>query len=608
MLRRMSFGDTPTDKMSTYSRLLRDLLLLNRWLYRRRGFIWRSLLCWSIGCAILLNDESSNFDSRYQIRGNQPVDNQIVQISIDYNDLINLYKLKQFGPEREAFDISDSSYWDAEVWDKFLSEILSHQPQSVGVAFYFSDQLLHEDLRDPKFMALKNPKIVWPSSEANLDFIRDEDGVIRKFITDSTKSQFVEKLLPASQQVQNHGDQSLTKIINYRGHSKLFAKYSFKDILNRRVPHQALKNKIILIGPDAHPATQYLTPLGPNQRLEVLSQILDNHISNRWIQRAPMFIYMLFLFLLMLLAVMILNRYPQTVALFLLIWVGTLLSALSIWIFDSWYFWIPMAAPVIQIFATYVIFLEFQANKIERQHWQLKQDQKNLLELETLKNNFVSLISHDLKTPIAKIQAILDRLTMKKLGPEVESDLQTLKQSSDELNKYIQSILKLLRVESRDFRLNPEVGDINEIIQEAVKQLQPLAIEKNMKIQVELEPMFSIEADFTLMREVLVNLIDNAIKYSKPNGKIQIKSLELDNEVRVEITDDGAGIPADELHLVWGKFVRGRDQDLKTRGTGLGLYLVKFFIELHGGKVGIESELQKGTKVYFSLPVEMGNA
>ncbi|MGZ5279582.1 MAG: sensor histidine kinase, partial [Pseudobdellovibrionaceae bacterium] len=221
-----------------------------------------------------------------------------------------------------------------------------------------------------------------------------------------------------------------------------------------------------------------------------------------------------------------------------------------------------------------------------------------------LKNNFVSLISHDLKTPIAKIQAIVDRLLNDTGTMAFNGDLKSLRLSSDELNRYIQSILKVLRVESRDFQLNKEVGDINETIQEAIDQLTPLANEKQIRIQATLEPMFSIEADFTLMREVLINLLENAIKYTPVNGSIQISSHEVGSKIWIEVQDTGEGIPANEVANVWGKFVRGKDQDLKTKGTGLGLYLVKYFIELHGGEVFLESAIGKGTKVSFSLPLE----
>jgi signal transduction histidine kinase len=224
-------------------------------------------------------------------------------------------------------------------------------------------------------------------------------------------------------------------------------------------------------------------------------------------------------------------------------------------------------------------------------------------ELEQLKNNFVSLISHDLKTPIAKIQAVVNRLLPQHQGGELQSDLEALHASSEELHRYIQSILKVLRVESRDFRLHREVADINEVIEDAVLQLKPLAHDKEIKILTQLEPMFSSEFDVTLMKEVVINLIENAIKYSPLGSEIVIRSEERDNVIRVEVQDKGQGIAPDELEKVWQKFVRGKEQDLKSKGSGLGLYLVKYFIELHGGTVRIESELGKGSTVSFTLPV-----
>jgi signal transduction histidine kinase len=236
-------------------------------------------------------------------------------------------------------------------------------------------------------------------------------------------------------------------------------------------------------------------------------------------------------------------------------------------------------------------------------NFQLQQEQAYLAELEQLKNNFVSLISHDLKTPIAKIQAIVDRLMLQEQPPELSEDLRSLRRSGDELNRYIQSILKVLRVESREFKLNKQVADVNEIIEQAIEQLRPLAAEKNIQIQTEMEPLFSVEFDTILIKEVVVNLMENAIKYTPANGQIAIHSEETEDSIFVRVRDNGEGIRPEDLDKVWGKFTRGRDQDMKSKGSGLGLYLVKYFIELHGGKVSLESKVGVGTSVSFTLPL-----
>jgi signal transduction histidine kinase len=332
--------------------------------------------------------------------------------------------------------------------------------------------------------------------------------------------------------------------------------------------------------------------------------MIDHLKNGRSIYHVHLFWYALILGILMIMVTFVMSEYPQNVALIILVWISTLWSALSIWVFDSFFFWIPISSAIGTIGMTYFLLLGYQTNKIERKHYRLQQEQKYLQDLEQLKNNFVSLISHDLKTPIAKIQAILDRLMIREHSPELQADLRSLRQSNEELNRYIQSVLKMLRVESRDFKLYIEVSDINEVIQEVYKQLIPLAQEKNIFISMNLEPLFSTEFDQTLIREVVVNLVENAIKYTPNNGTIHLATKEDHNYIMVTVQDTGEGISETELENIWGKFVRGKNQDLKTKGTGLGLYLVKFFIELHGGEVWIESKIGTGTLVKFTIPVE----
>lgn len=588
-----------------------------RQLSRSRGVVLRGLLCWAIGCVILVNDEVNSYDHRLQLRGDQAFSSNIVLITLQPSDLAQSERLngRAFGPLSEITDITDSFYWDRSLWESLLSKVLAQDPQKIGVTLFFSENLGPLKLSKKQQQIFMDRKIIWGTSTSlserinqplfsddlrsnvgSIQILRDEDGVIRRFIPTGTDlvSRMMEKT-PAF---------ASSKFINFRSSRGKFLEFSLRDILDERIPKKALEGKYVLIGAESPTSTQYLTPLGASQRHEVFAQILDNSVEKRWIYRASAWVYMAFLFLLMLLSVSVITGYPQTVAFVFMLWLATLTVAISAWVFDLFYIWIPAVSPAMQILATWVIFIGYQANKIERRNWQLQQEQIYLAELEQLKNNFVSLISHDLKTPIAKIQAIVDRLLAEPSSQHITADLKSLRLSSDELNRYIQSILKVLRVESRDFQLNKQVGDINETIQEALSQLTPLAHEKSIHIVSELEPMFSIEVDFTLMREVLINLLENAIKYTPEGGQIHISSRETGNKIWIEITDTGEGIPADELTNVWGKFVRGKDQDMKTKGTGLGLYLVKYFIELHGGEVFLESELKKGTKVSFSLPLE----
>jgi signal transduction histidine kinase len=191
-----------------------------------------------------------------------------------------------------------------------------------------------------------------------------------------------------------------------------------------------------------------------------------------------------------------------------------------------------------------------------------------------------------------------------KLDSTLRKDLVSLRLESAELHKYIEKILQISRVESTDFKLRKEGSDINEIILQVIEQLKPLAIEKSIRLDTKLEPMFLIEIDSILIREVIINLVENAIKYTPSGGTVLIFSREENNVVQIIVTDTGVGIAPSEQSKVFGKFVRGQHQEMLTKGTGLGLYLVKYFIELHGGSIRLESELGKGTSIEFSLPVE----
>ncbi|QDK37350.1 ATP-binding protein [Bdellovibrio sp. NC01] len=613
MLRRVQTGK--------FQELIYRSEVLLRFFSRRRGFWLRYLLCWVIGCVTLASDEINSYDQRFQLRGDQKVSSQIVMITIKQSDISNIYdaRTNSLGNISEATDITDSFFWDQKTWTTLLQRLLKQNPKSIGVVLYFGDNIGAVRMSAEDHKIFDDPRIVWASTTNNLERVltpvfansektnlgnneirRDEDGIVRRvFPSRSDMPHLVEKITGKSFPTTLAG-----LPINYRGNSGVFAQYSLSEILYDELPANTFTNKIILIGAETSSAPVYSTPVGTLSRTEIMAQITDTVIGNKWIKRLTFWWYAIGFAVLMWVAVFIITTYPQSVALFFIIWIATLLAALSAWVFDSFYFWSPAFSPFVLLTATWTIFIGYQATKIEKQNFALQQEQQYLAELEQLKNNFVSLISHDLKTPIAKIQAIVDRLMTQHQEAELNTDLRSLRTYSDELNRYIQSILKVLRVESRDFKVNVDVADINEVIEEALQTLRPLAREKDIQVHTALEPMFSLEFDSTLIKEVIINLVENAIKYTPRSGSIEVISHENDDYVHVVVKDTGEGIKPEDMDKVWGKFTRGSDQDLKTKGTGLGLYLVKYFIELHGGKVTMESKVGVGTTVTFTLPLE----
>lgn len=144
--------------------------------------------------------------------------------------------------------------------------------------------------------------------------------------------------------------------------------------------------------------------------------------------------------------------------------------------------------------------------------------------------------------------------------------------------------------------------DINLLIESVVDDLEYTATQKNVRIETELAPLYPIEIDVTLITRVISNLIENALKYSGDNTAVEIKTWDDEAWVYVEIKDNGVGIPEEELANVFEKFYRIKnDANHSIKGTGLGLYLVKYFVELHGGKISASSVLGKETKFLVKL-------
>lgn len=605
---------------SLYNSVQIRFVAFARYLYWRSGILLRLLLCWSIGCLFLNFDEHSNFDQRLAFRGNQSKAKDVVVIKLKPSDFSQAYSLSKNNLRelKEIADITDSFYWNKQIWLRLLEKTLSAQPKAIGVTLFFGDNIGSHDFTQSESNVFFNQKVFWsfisnqlekplPSKFTNQqlsnvgsnEITKDEDGVVRRITYDKIPG----KHLAEKVTNKNFPIEYSSILINFRGDNQVFEQFSLQEVLSEKFKVDQLKDKVILISTTENVGGNYSTPLGNMSRGEIIAHLTDNLLSHRWVIKLPYWTYCLIYFLLTALAAFVIMQYPQSVVIIFFVWIGTLAAALSALTFDKFYLWMPGFSPFLLLAATWIIFIGYQATKIERHNFKLKQDQKAMRELEQLKTNFVSLISHDLKTPIAKIQSIVSRLKIKNQDPALQEDISKLQSYNEELNRYIQSILQVLKVESRDFKLNKEVADINEIIESATSQLLPLAQEKNITITSSLEPIFSLEFDVTLIKEVLINLIENAIKYTPANGHISIESIEKDDYIWVKVKDTGEGIPADEINAVWNKFVRGKEQELKTKGTGLGLYLVKFFIELHNGHVQLESQLGKGTQVSFTLPV-----
>lgn len=595
-------------------------------MWKARGLWLRVLVIWGLAATFSYFDEVKQYDMRFQIRGKQETAKQIVLVDFDQEDWTawhgpnnNLLRsLKEFSV------VTDSYFWRPATWNTLLGKILAQSPQVVGVTFFFNPSLTQpeENLR-----AIRDPKVIWAGqldsegspvfpimansykyNVALLDLREDEDRVLRRFTAPVAPLphmalKLVEDSNTASEQDLNSyiGE---TRNINFRGKRGIYPQVHALDVLLGRVPPAFFKDKIVIVGTNSIPGHQFQTPLGRMSRSQVLAQVVDDVIGRRWIERLSPLLSWFYLLGVLLIAVAILANYPQSVAFVFLLWLCLGTTALSLWVFDSYYFWLPMFSPLMLSLIAYIVFIGYQLSIKENQTWRLEQEKRLLSELDQLRNNFVSLISHDLKTPIAKIQAICDRLLAGQVKDEVRDGLGSLRKESVELHRYIQSILQVSKLESSKVQLHREATDLNEVVDKVVSQLRPLADDKRQVFDVNLEPMFSIEVDGVLLQEVILNLVENAIKYTPNDGAIQVQTQEVEDKVIFSVKDNGPGVPEEDRQHLFEKFFRGRAHKSATKGTGLGLYLVKYFIELHGGEVFLETDVGKGTRVGFTLPLQ----
>ncbi len=302
----------------------------------------------------------------------------------------------------------------------------------------------------------------------------------------------------------------------------------------------------------------------------------------------------------------VLYTYPIFLTLlFTLIFAGFLFVVAMI-SFDKAGYQLPLAAPWISIVSVYLLGLSDRLDKRERKDWALDQKAQNLVQLDEMRNNFLSLVSHDLKTPIARMQSVLERLSRGEFGSITQAQSESISKilsASGDLQRTISTLLILSRIESRDLRIKREPTDLNEILQTCVEQHQQAVKDRGIRIVTDFEPLFLLDLDKGLIAEVASNILDNAARYSPDGSTIRLKSGELSvcpelsppqEGIWFEIQDEGPGIPAEERDRVFQKFVRGVQEStpsqLSIKGTGLGLYLSKFFVEKHGGVVSLYSK------------------
>lgn len=236
-------------------------------------------------------------------------------------------------------------------------------------------------------------------------------------------------------------------------------------------------------------------------------------------------------------------------------------------------------------------------------------------EIEKMKSEFVSVASHQLRTPLSAIKWFLEMLINGDAGELNTEQLEYLSQayeSNERMVDLVNSLLNISRIESGRLSVEPELTDIIKLSESAFSEAEIIANEKSQKITFikPTEKIKKVKTDPKLFRQVLQNLLSNAIKYTPEKGKITLKiSMKNEDELLFEVSDNGLGIPEDQQDKMFQKFFRA-DNVLKNEveGTGLGLYVVKSIIETLGGKIRFKSAENRGATFWCTLPIKGSKA
>jgi two-component system phosphate regulon sensor histidine kinase PhoR len=235
-------------------------------------------------------------------------------------------------------------------------------------------------------------------------------------------------------------------------------------------------------------------------------------------------------------------------------------------------------------------------------------DVTRIRRLENVRRDFVANVSHELKTPITGIKLSVDSIFGGAIADHEESIkfLHIISRQADRLNAIVEDLLRLSRIEQEAEAAQITLGKhrIKNVLEVAVQTCEVKACDKKISLELTCPADISAKINPPLLEQAVVNLIDNAIKYSEPDSMIQVMAGKTDTEVTIQVEDQGCGIGKQHLPRLFERFyLVDKARSRKLGGTGLGLAIVKHIIQAHGGRVSVESTPGKGSTFFIHLPL-----
>ncbi|WP_328699989.1 sensor histidine kinase [Chengkuizengella marina] len=248
-------------------------------------------------------------------------------------------------------------------------------------------------------------------------------------------------------------------------------------------------------------------------------------------------------------------------------------------------------------------YREDELGELSRSIQKLSDD---LDQLKKERTEFLSSISHELRTPLTYLKGYADVLNRPNLSvKEREEFITIIQEEASNVNTLVKDLFDLARMDQNEFIIRKEQVECCEFLQEIVLRLKPAFEEKGVSLHCFCKKSIFITIDRIRFGQVIHNFLDNALKYSRSDTHVQIKVLKENQQIRIQISDQGDGIPKSDLPRIWDRLYRvDKSRSRATGGSGLGLTIAKEIIEKHGGEVHVKSVLGKGTTFSIYMPIE----